>query len=95
MTGHRDAAAVRVFARQAVLALACAAGLSCSGAEQQVWFAPLDPTYRSWKPGHGSLDYFELFERDAEWAVVASKLGVFKVYQSFVLEAPKKELRRP
>jgi hypothetical protein len=55
-------------------------------APSQVWFAPLQDE----PPGeqsHGSVDYFDLFERDAPWKKAARRVDVFKIYGGWILNS--------
>ncbi|HET7235208.1 MAG TPA: hypothetical protein VFK59_02110 [Actinomycetota bacterium] len=52
----------------------------------EVWFAPLQDE----PPGelaHGSVDFFDLFERDAPWKKAAGHVDVFKIYGGWILNS--------
>jgi hypothetical protein len=54
------------------------------------WFAPLNLEH----PTRGSLDYMDLFIPDADWAVAASHIQVFKLYGGWAETGPFHELEQ-
>ncbi len=65
--------------------------LQCAKARPAIWLAPLHPNPRV--TGHGTPDYFGLFQPGAPWDIVRANTAVFQIYIDLLRRGSDNDIR--
>lgn len=87
----------RAAARRPLLPLVAAAALvaavtGTASAAPRVWFGPSVPLQHGQYRIQGADDFSDLFKADAPWQDTASRIQVFKLYGTYILQTPDDQL---